>query len=42
MHGLPAYHMDFGQGFTYTTPTGLPADLKGVGAVGAAEPGEGS
>jgi Amt family ammonium transporter len=21
-HGLPAYHMEFGQGFTYTTPAG--------------------
>ena len=21
-HGLPAYHMEFGQGLTYTTPTG--------------------
>ncbi|MET0919566.1 MAG: ammonium transporter [Acidimicrobiia bacterium] len=22
MHGLPAYHMEFGQGFSYTVPTG--------------------
>ena len=21
-HGLPAYHMEFGQGFSYTMPTG--------------------
>jgi len=23
-HGTPAYHMEFGQGMTYTTPAGLP------------------
>ncbi|MEY2471079.1 MAG: ammonium transporter, Amt family [Actinomycetota bacterium] len=23
-HGTPAYHVEFGQGMTYTTPTGLP------------------
>src|SRR5207249_2295682 len=23
-HGTPAYHMEFGQGMTYTTPSGLP------------------
>jgi Amt family ammonium transporter len=23
-HGTPAYHMEFGQGFSYTTPAGLP------------------
>ena len=23
-HGLPAYHMEFGQGFAYTTYTGKP------------------
>jgi hypothetical protein len=22
-HGTPAYHMEFGQGFSYTTPSGL-------------------
>ncbi|HWJ98949.1 MAG TPA: ammonium transporter [Acidimicrobiales bacterium] len=40
MHGLPAYHMDFGQGFTYTTPTGLPADLKTADLVGEPASGE--
>jgi Amt family ammonium transporter len=24
-HGTPAYHMEFGQGMTYSTPAGLPA-----------------
>jgi Amt family ammonium transporter len=24
-HGLPAYHMEFGQGFSYSTPTGVSA-----------------
>jgi Amt family ammonium transporter len=31
-HGLPAYHMEFGQGMSYTTPTGAPPaglDLSG-------------
>jgi hypothetical protein len=23
-HGTPAYHMEFGQGMTYSTPAGLP------------------
>jgi Amt family ammonium transporter len=23
-HGTPAYHVEFGQGMTYTTPSGLP------------------
>lgn len=32
-HGLPAYHMEFGQGFAYTTFTGKPVDQSaGVGA----------
>ena len=26
-HGTPAYHMEFGQGMTYTTLTGVPRDL---------------
>jgi Amt family ammonium transporter len=28
-HGLPAYHMEFGQGFAYTTFTGKPFDEPG-------------
>ena len=27
MHGLPAYHMEFGQGFAYTTYTGAPSGI---------------
>ena len=23
-HGTPAYHMEFGQGMSYSTPSGLP------------------
>ena len=25
-HGTPAYHMEFGQGMTYSTPAGLPGN----------------
>lgn len=36
-HGTPAYHVEFGQGMTYTTPAGLPGG-RGVGSlVGAAQ-----
>jgi hypothetical protein len=36
-HGSPAYHMEFGQGMTYTSPAGLGK----VGALVGASPAEG-
>jgi Amt family ammonium transporter len=40
-HGTPAYHMEFGQGMTYSTPANLPtngAPLPPVPAEKSAEP----
>jgi len=34
-HGTPAYHMEFGQGMTYSTPTGLPASGLNLGGSAA-------
>jgi len=38
MHGLPAYHMEFGQGFAYTTYTGAPAGPPSSTPVSAGAP----
>jgi len=37
-HGTPAYHMEFGQGMSYTAPAGLPPQLRTPVGVGAASP----
>jgi Amt family ammonium transporter len=40
-HGLPAYHMEFGHGMSYTTPTGAPPaglDLSGSTATAVRTP----
>jgi Amt family ammonium transporter len=37
-HGTPAYHMEFGQGMSYTAPSGLPPALRTPVGVGASSP----
>ena len=37
-HGTPAYHMEFGQGMSYTAPAGLPPALRTPVGVGASSP----
>ena len=36
-HGVPAYHMEFGQGFSYTTPTGAGVGSRRLDDVGASD-----